>query len=584
MQPLSSDRNEPDQPTRAEALWFAFRAKCFQARRLLQNLGGSAPRKLAAQIVDDTAVLIAEYHVPLYKSVSPAEFALQAGKVQNLRIAVRTMHGVRVKAGEVFSFWAQVGRPTRRRGFVAGRELREGCIIPSVGGGLCQLSNALYDAALTAGLEIVERHAHSQRVPGSMAVVGRDATVFWNYVDLRLRAAFDWQIEARLSASELLISIRRLSENVLPDSPRETLPAESLTSGNEVESCETCGVTSCFRNPAAANLIRSGVTAWLLDAWQAEHDQYLRELRQNSDLLFVPLDSERREFGPYRWNSRGFARVIEAPLFVLERSWRSRRLAAQGAARQKALLAFDEKLARIYARRLPPEATHLIVSQNLLPFLWRDGVLGGRTFDVLMTRLPMKELEAVLDRAASAHPGSRTLADFRAPNEVVTAETEALSRATSWITPHRYIARFAGDRAKVVEWQRSKRSAAAGGDRVVFPASTLGRKGAYELREAMRGLDLPIRLCGPVIERPDFWRGFKTERHVSGDWLAGARCVVLPSWVENQPRRILEAIAAGIPVVASEACGVSGLDGVTTVRAGDADALRWAIEQVLVSA
>jgi hypothetical protein len=416
-----------------------------------------------------------------------------------------------------------------------------------------------------------------------MAVTGRDATVFWNYVDLRLRAPFDWQIEARLTASELVVTFRRLSQDLLPKSPKKPIRSTASVQVDAAESCETCGVTSCFRNPSAANLLPTGVTAWLLDAWQPEHDQYLRELRQNSDCLFLPLDSTRRGVGPYRWNSRGFARIIEAPLFVLERSWRSRRLASQGAARQNALLAFDEKLARIYARRIPAEATHLVISQNLLPFLWREGVLGGRTFDVLTTRLPMKELEAVLDRAASAHPESRTLADFRAPHDIVTAESDALARATSWITPHRYIARFAGDRARLLPWEQPKRSAAAAGDWVVFPSSTLGRKGAYELREAMRGLDLPIRLCGPVIEAPDFWRGIKTERHVSGDWLADARCVVLPAWVENQPRRILEAIAAGIPVIASEACGVSELDGVITVRPGDADELRSAIEQVLVS-
>lgn len=581
--PRSAVRKESELPTRREALWFAFRAKCFQARRLFQNLSRRAPRKLRSELVDETGALIADSRIPLYKSVNPAEFAPQAGKVQNLRLAVRAIHGVRVRAGEIFSFWAQVDRPTRRRGFVAGRELREGCIIPSIGGGLCQLSNILYDAALKAGLEIVERHAHSQRVPGSMAVAGRDATVFWNYVDLRLRAAFDWQIEAKLSAADLSVSFRRLSKTTLPSAQRREHSNEVPAPGEEVESCETCGVTSCFRNPSAAHLARRGLTAWLVDAWQPEHDECIRELRRNSDHLFTPLDSVRRGVGPYRWSSEGFAQVVEAPILVLERSWRSRRLAAQGATRQRALLALDEKLARIYARGLPAEATHLIVSQNLLPFLWRDGMLGGRTFEVLMSRWPMEELEAQLDRAASAHPESRTLADFRAPEEIVAAESEALARADSWITPHRSIARLAGDRAKLLEWARPKRSAATGGDCVIFPASTLGRKGAYELREAVRELNLPVRLCGPVIESIDFWRGLKTEHHVSGDWLAGARCVVLPAWVENQPRRILEAIAAEVPVIVSDACGLEGISGVVTVPTGDADALRAAIEDVLVS-
>ena len=41
--------------------------------------------------------------------------------------------------------------------------------MPSIGGGLCQLSNAIYDVALRAGLQVVERHRHTQVVPGSLA-------------------------------------------------------------------------------------------------------------------------------------------------------------------------------------------------------------------------------------------------------------------------------------------------------------------------------------------------------------------------------------------------------------------------------
>ena len=97
---------------------------------------------------------------------------LLAGKVHNLRLAVKKLDGLEISGGEVFSFWKNVGQASRLKGFVVGRELREGCIIPNVGGGLCQISNALYDAALKANFEIVERHAHSQIVEGSLAERG----------------------------------------------------------------------------------------------------------------------------------------------------------------------------------------------------------------------------------------------------------------------------------------------------------------------------------------------------------------------------------------------------------------------------
>ena len=133
--------------------------------------------------------------------------------MQNLRVASRKIDGCRVPAGGRFSFWKQVGWPGRLRGFVKGRELRQGCLIPSVAGGLCQLSTALYDAALRAGFTIHERHRHSQIVPGSLAAIDRDATVFWNYVDLQFSAPHAFQIGVRMTADDLLVHLWRLDEN-----------------------------------------------------------------------------------------------------------------------------------------------------------------------------------------------------------------------------------------------------------------------------------------------------------------------------------------------------------------------------------
>src|SRR6185436_244312 len=154
------------------------------------------------------AKVVAESVTPLRTDLGSTGRLLTEGKIENLRRAVRRIDGVELRPGDVFSFWAQVGRASRWRGFRRGRELREGCLVPSIGGGLCQLSNALYDAALKAGLEIVERHAHTRVLAGSLAEVGRDATVFWNYVDLRFRSQNAFRIEADLSADHLAVRIR----------------------------------------------------------------------------------------------------------------------------------------------------------------------------------------------------------------------------------------------------------------------------------------------------------------------------------------------------------------------------------------
>src|SRR6185436_12133989 len=127
-----------------------------------------------------------------------------------LRVACARIDGVVVKAGETFSFWAHVGPPWAMFNFVDGRELREGCLVPSVGGGLCQLSNALFACALDAGgaVDVVERHAHTAKLIGAASATDRDATVFWPYVDLRMRANIDVVIDAGLTRDRLVVSIR----------------------------------------------------------------------------------------------------------------------------------------------------------------------------------------------------------------------------------------------------------------------------------------------------------------------------------------------------------------------------------------
>ena len=568
---------DESQPTRGQALLFLAKACLLRVNRWLCDPHGR-PEPLPKRGAAAEGPVLAESRSLLYPSATGAEFSLQAGKVQNLRLAARCLHGRVLRAGELFSFWAHVPRPTVRRGFAPGRELREGCIIPNVGGGLCQLSNALYDAALTSGCEIVERHAHSRRVPGSMAVAGRDATIFWNYVDLRFRAPVDCQLEVWLTKSELRLRLRALETVKLP---RETPPAPVLLSADHpAESCETCGVTACFRNPSATGLTQNPATAWLVDAWWPEHDAWMTAHCQPGDTLLTPLDRRRWKTGPYHWNSTGFSDVRSAPLFVLRRSLISRRLASQGAARQRALLRMDAELAAIYARRIPHTALHVVVSQNLLPFLWQSGALAGRTFDVLMTRLPMTALQAQLDRAAARWPDTTTLADFRADPELLEAESAALAEARHWITPHREIARLAGPRAVLLDWQLPATRPRPLGRRLVFPASTLSRKGARELREALHGLPVPVTLAGPLLEGSGFWNGTNAQP-AGDDWLAGAAAVVLPSWVENQPRRLLAALAAGVPVICTPACGLGEMPGVTLVPEGEVAALREAMKQCL---
>lgn len=579
---MSSTHHIESRPVPTLAGAAVFRAKSFllQIKRLLKDATDNSLLKFVETDELKDVPVVGESRTRLWTETDDTERALVAGKIQNLRLAVAELNGTVVPAETIFSFWRNVGRTTRRRGFVAGRELREGCIIPNVGGGLCQLSNALYDTALKANFDIIERHAHTQVIAGSLAEHGRDATVFWNYVDLRFRSPAAFRIEAELSRDHLTVRFRGTSVT------KGQLHA--LTRARPVEhslnSCASCGIDDCFRAMKPSAESDFGKTAFLVDEHVPEFDTYIQTSKNGHDELLMPIDGHRFRKGNYAWTTTGFARVKQQPYLTAIRSFRSRQLAVQGAARQRNLLAMSERLADAYAKSLRFDALHLVVQQEMLPFLWRSGVLGGRTFDVMMSSLPMSEIQNRLDSAHKLHPESRTLGDFRADDTLLEAEAEALKAARKIITPHSAIAEIFSDKAEHLSWkipdvplfEKKKNERPV----IVFPASTVGRKGCYELREAIRDMEVKLVTLGPYIEDVNFWDDIDAECG-GDDWLMRADAVVLPAFVEHRPRRLLRAAAAKIPVIATSACGVDNVDGVTVVPEGDVISLKHAIENAL---
>ena len=576
--------SERETPHRWQAIAFHAKTRLLQLRRGFAEIGRRPPPYGKARALIDSTV-IAEKRAPLWRETSPGEFPLTAGKVENLRIAARAFHGLEIPPGGVMSFWRQLGRTTRRKGYHSGRELREGCIVPAIGGGLCQLSGLLYQAALEAGLEIIERHGHSRVVPGSQAERDLDATVFWNYVDLRFRSHLPWRIETELTATELVVRIRAVS-----DAPRQETPAplrfptpRALPSGD----CLTCGMTGCFRHPSAVreNAPALGHSAFLLDPRWPEFDRWCAEHSRPGDRWFTPMDGGQWRKPNYQWSAPLGIAVRHATFAALRRSWNQRRLPAQGARRQKVLIRGEADIARAYAIMLDPRCRHVVVSQNLLPHLWRLGVLGGRSFDVLLERWPMEELQWRLDQAKAAHPQSTTLGDFRADEDLLWAEREALAAAGRLITPHLALAAHFGPRAWLIPWEMPApmpRFTVAGKPSLLFPASKLGRKGAFELADALKsGIDAELRFLGAADEgSADPFAGLDCSRGKVSD-LASATALVLPAWIEHQPRLALLALASGIPVIATEACGLPPHEKLHVIAAPDAAALAAVIRSVL---
>lgn len=106
-------------------------------------------------------------------------------RTTNLEVASKTVHGLEIAPGGVFSFNEVVGLATEEKGYKKAKIFLKGEEIMGLGGGICQLSSALYNSADQAGLEIVERHAHSMKV--HYVPEGRDAATAYGGVDLKFK-------------------------------------------------------------------------------------------------------------------------------------------------------------------------------------------------------------------------------------------------------------------------------------------------------------------------------------------------------------------------------------------------------------
>lgn len=188
-------------------LRLALGALWFRARRwgwwLLGGVRFARPGRVAA-----CPFLCASHATPLFRPLKDLDRWLQENKVVNLRLAVRRLDGVVVLPGETLSYWRRIGNPTRRKGYVEGMLLRNGQVVPGVGGGLCQLANLLYWMTLHTPLTVTERWHHGYDVfpdAGRTQPFGSGATCFYNYMDLMLRndTQVPWQLRLRVTDTHL---------------------------------------------------------------------------------------------------------------------------------------------------------------------------------------------------------------------------------------------------------------------------------------------------------------------------------------------------------------------------------------------
>jgi len=211
-----------------------------------------ALRDPAAKSID----LVVERQEPGMKAAQLREFEVVLGsfttrfnlakksRSHNLQLAVRALTKAIIMPGEVFSLDERLGPRHPEFGYRKAITFIRGELVPAAGGGVCQVSSTLYNAALLANLKIVKRQHHS--MPVEYVPVGLDATVFYGFIDLKLENTLKSPvlILADIEGNELSVSclggaeddvdveIQRSNIRVMPHRRKE-IETDELPEGEE---------------------------------------------------------------------------------------------------------------------------------------------------------------------------------------------------------------------------------------------------------------------------------------------------------------------------------------------------------------
>jgi vancomycin resistance protein YoaR len=106
-------------------------------------------------------------------------------RIHNVQLVARLVDGALIAPGSTFSFNATTGERGADRGFREAPVIINGELQNGIGGGVCQVSTTVFNAAYEAGLPIESRTNHALYI--SHYPQGRDATVNYPDIDLKFR-------------------------------------------------------------------------------------------------------------------------------------------------------------------------------------------------------------------------------------------------------------------------------------------------------------------------------------------------------------------------------------------------------------
>jgi vancomycin resistance protein YoaR len=137
------------------------------------------------------------------------------GRSHNVTVAAKALNDTLLMPDEIFDYGKIVAKADKEYGYKAAPVILKGKLTPGIGGGICQVSSTLYNAALLSGLDIVERRNHSLVV--HYLPKGLDATYADGYINFKFRNSTGKQLLIRTVVNDKELTVKlfgTMPENV----------------------------------------------------------------------------------------------------------------------------------------------------------------------------------------------------------------------------------------------------------------------------------------------------------------------------------------------------------------------------------
>ena len=186
----------------------------------------------------------------------------------NIALAAQALNGKTLMPGETLSFNEATGKRTLEKGYRGAPAIAGGVLIDDVGGGVCQVSSTLFNAAALAGMTIVDRSPHAW--PSSYVDKGLDATVNWPNLDFKFRNDKDTPvfIIARYEKRQVAVEVYGMRTG-----PGESISLETQVTGTFAPPADPLMQPNPSLPPGTRQELKKPRTGYTVDTYRV----YLRD-------------------------------------------------------------------------------------------------------------------------------------------------------------------------------------------------------------------------------------------------------------------------------------------------------------------